>query len=506
MLKTRPSHTRLHGLTLTLTAIVALSTGNRATAEVPAAPTGNQNTATPGTTKDAKPSPAQSNSTRALISSRGCESATAGTGNKIITYQGKTHVAWLDSNENGYFAVVRTLDRKTGTWSQTHTIGKSHDNHGRPAMTIDRQGYLHVVYGLHHNAIPYRRSLRPNDASAWTEPIVFGNKLSYPTLMCGADGALYLTGRYEWSGVRLYVKPPGQAWEDRGLIMRSEQRCRGYAAFHSGLAWGPQQRVLHFACRTFQSSKGQPSEWWGDIQSVNYMRSDDLGRTWKRADGTPITLPATMETADLLMGGEGFDPKPGIRNDGTIVVDSQGHPYVLYYRNTPEKPGQSYLARHDGDRWQQLPLQSAMEKHHPGWAIVDSRAGLSITTDDVLCLTLIVAPIDHPKAAWNGKPLSKYFHEPAYWTNYIPQSKRIVWLESRDGGQTFITRRIVNPDPQRGEVQPSLERPTGFNRIPAGSYPGLLYVSTKTFTKWNEEKLVDNDVVWLQVEARQRKP
>ena len=207
MLKTRRSHTRLHGLTLTLTAIVALSTGGRAAAEVPVAPTGNQNTATPGTTKGAKPSPAQSNSTRALISSRGCESATAGTGNKIITYQGKTHVAWLDSNENGYFAVVRTLDRKTGTWSQTHTIGKSHDNHGRPAMTIDRQGYLHVVYGLHHNAIPYRRSLRPNDASAWTEPIVFGNKLSYPTLMCGADGALYLTGRYEWSGVRLSVAP-----------------------------------------------------------------------------------------------------------------------------------------------------------------------------------------------------------------------------------------------------------------------------------------------------------
>jgi hypothetical protein len=350
-------------------------------------------------------------------------------------------------------------------------------------MTIDSKGYLHVVYGLHHDAIPYRRSVRPNDTSEWTEPVVFGSRLSYPTLMCGPDDSLYLTGRYGWAGVRLYVKPPGKAWEDRGLIMRSEKRCRGYAAFHSGLAWGPKQRVLHFACRTFQSTKRQPSEMWGDVQSVNYMRSTDFGHTWERADGTLIELPATMKTADVLMTGEGFDPKPGIRNDGTIVVDSKGNPYVLYYRNTPEKPGQSFLAMHDGDRWRQLPLQAAMEKHYPGWAIVDSRAGLSITTDDVLCMTLIVAPIDHPKAAWDGKPLSKYFHEPAYWTNYIPTSKRIVWLESRDGGKTFTARPIVKPDPKRGEVLPSLERPTGFNHIPAGSYPGLIYVSTTTFSK-----------------------
>ena len=191
---------------------------------------------------------------RMLLSSHGCESATAGTGNKIITYQGKTHVAWLDSTEGGYFVVIRTLDRKTGKWSRPHTIGKSHDNHGRPALTIDSKGYLHVVYGLHHNAIPYRRSMRPNDASAWTEPVTFGSRLSYPTLMCGHDDSLYLTGRFGWAGVRLYVKPPGKPWEDRGLIVRSEENCRGYAAFHSGLSWGPKQRVLHFACRTFQST------------------------------------------------------------------------------------------------------------------------------------------------------------------------------------------------------------------------------------------------------------
>lgn len=205
MLKAGLLQISMLGFILALVAVVELSTALRVAAEVPAEPAGNQIAAAPRTTEVPDKAPPQRNPNKTLISSRGCESATAGTGNKIITYQGKTHVAWLDSNENGYFAVIRTLDRKAGTWSPTHTIGKSHDNHGRPAMTIDRQGYLHVVYGLHHNAIPYRRSLRPNDASAWTKPVVFGNKLSYPTLMCGPDGALYLTGRYGWVGVRLSV-------------------------------------------------------------------------------------------------------------------------------------------------------------------------------------------------------------------------------------------------------------------------------------------------------------
>ena len=196
MLKTTLLNVRILGLVLALVAVVELSTAIGVFGEVTAERAGNQTTDVQRTTKIQHEARARREPNKTLLSTRGCESATAGTGNKIITYQGKTHVAWLDSNEEGYFAVIRTLDRKTGTWSRTHTIGKSNDNHGRPAMTIDSKGYLHVVYGLHHDAIPYRRSVRPNDTSEWTEPVVFGSRLSYPTLMCGPDDSLYLTGRY----------------------------------------------------------------------------------------------------------------------------------------------------------------------------------------------------------------------------------------------------------------------------------------------------------------------
>ena len=435
--------------------------------------------------------------TQSLLSSRGCCAATAGTGNKIITHRGKTHVTWLDSTEHGFFAVVRTLDRATGTWSPTYTLGKAPDDHGRPAMTIDGQGYLHLVYGAHQNRIPYRRSLRPNDASAWSQIEYFGGRLSYPTLVCGPDNALYLTGRFGWDGVRLYVRPPGGEWRDRGLIIKRLADCSSYAAFHEGLAWGPDHQTLHLSCQFFQG-KSNNSLYWGTVQSINYMRTRDFGRSWERADGTPIALPATATSMDVLAAGEGFDPKPGLRNTGAIVVDSRGRPYVLYYRNSPTQPGQVFLVRSDRrGRWRSLPLQAAMDRVAPDWALVDCRAGFTITADDRLCMALTLAPIKHPEARWDGKPLDRYFHEPAYWQNFFPKARRVVWVESVDAGASFAKIDVLPNDPHTAHLQASIEMPTGFNQIPAAERPSLLY---HTGVSHNPDgRLIDNDVFFVRV-------
>jgi len=411
-----------------------------------------------------------------LLSEQGSIAATCGTGNKIITYKGKRHVAWMDMREGGFVSFIKTLDLSSGKWSPEYTIGVAKSDHGRPALTIDSRGYLHTVYGIHQDKIPYRRSVRPNDASEWTEKVTFGGKLSYPTLLCGADDTLYLSGRYAWDGVRFYVKPPGRDWEDRGLIIRVLDHCISYAAFHEGIVWGPDHRTMHLACRFFESTTKDSTD-WGSIQSANYMRSRDFGRTWERADGTPIQLPATSETMDVLIAGEGMDPKPGIYNDGAVVVDSKGSPYVLYFRHTPQKPDQAFLVKADPEtgKWRHLPLQEALHRYYPGWALVDCRSGFTITEDDRLYMALTLIPMDHPSAQWDGKPREKYQNYPGYWTNYYPEAKRIAWLESTDGGNTFTAYDLFDHDPRTAEVHPSIEMDTGFHGIPAGSYPALLY-------------------------------
>jgi len=446
-----------------------------------------------------------------LLSSRGCERATSGTGNKIITHKGKTHVAWLDSTEEGYFARVRTRDRKTGRWSPTYTLGKATDNHGRPAMTLDSKGYLHVVYGIHGNTVPYKRSVRPNDASEWTEKKTFGGKMTYPTFVCGPDDTLYMTGRYGWKGVRMYARPPGKDWEDRGLIIRIREDCFYYAGFQEGLAWGPGHRTLHLSCKFYQG-KSKQGNLFGTVQSANYMRSTDFGKTWQRADGTPIELPATSKTMDVFAAGESSYPKPGIRNEGAIVVDSRGRPYVLYYHYNTRPPGQVFLVTPDEQgRWQHLPLQAAMEKNWPGWAVIDCRSGFTITEDDVICIAMHIIPREHPvaeseKARWKSGTGYSTNAENARWSlesakNWAEENSKeceIAWFESRDGGKTFTAKTVLKSDPEITYHQPSLEMPTGFNRIPAGSYPGLIYF-TGLERNAGPNEVIDNNVYYVHV-------
>ena len=119
---------------------------------------------------------------REMISSIGSERATSSNGNKVVTVGSTNHVVWQDSTEEGYFARIRSFDRKSGAWSPTYTLGEGRDNHARPTITVDSQGYLHVIIGGHHSGLQYRRSVRPDDASRWSEIETFG-KTTYPVLI-----------------------------------------------------------------------------------------------------------------------------------------------------------------------------------------------------------------------------------------------------------------------------------------------------------------------------------
>ncbi|MBC8874343.1 MAG: BNR-4 repeat-containing protein [Planctomycetes bacterium] len=131
-----------------------------------------------------------------LLSTTGCSAATAHpAANKIVTVDGKTHVGWLDSDNEGFKVRVRTLNRASGHWSPKYTVGDAFDNHGGPALTVDSKGFLHAVYYPHHHSFRYRRSTRPNDASEWTNEVSFGKRCTYPSPVCGRDDTLYLACR-----------------------------------------------------------------------------------------------------------------------------------------------------------------------------------------------------------------------------------------------------------------------------------------------------------------------
>lgn len=443
------------------------------------------------------PNAAAPNSRRgdALLSVIAGERASQGPGNKIVASQGKTHFAWQDSYEQRYFARVRTFDHKTGAWTRSVTLAEGVDEHSRPSLAIDGQGYLHMVMGGHNTPLQYRRSVRPHDSSEWT-PIESFGKNTYPVLLCGPDDTLYLACRHgQHTGMELWERPLGGVWGSRGLIVGRQERFSGYTGMNNDLAWGPGNRTLHLSLGFFLGHRAMEGEHArdaaGTYQAVGYMRTSDFGATWQTAAGIPVPAPATSDTIDLLVEAESNNPKPGIQHCG-LAVDLHDRPYLGYVRHTPTPCQPFLMTPDDGGGWRRLPVGETAANHWPGWGVLGCKP--MMTEDDVLCVLLNLVPLEHPAANWHPG----IFGIPAFWLRDHPELPRLVWLESTDYGETFTPREVLDYDPARGQVMPSVERANGANRIAAGTRPSFLY-SLGDSRYADEGETIDNELWWVRV-------
>ena len=404
-----------------------------------------------------------------LLSEHGCGRATAyADANKIITLQDKTHVAWLDSIAEGFRVRIRTLDRKTNQWSPTYTVGEAYDNHGGPALTVDSLGYLHIVYYPHHHPFRYRRSVRPNDASEWGDEVQFGERCTYPTMVCGSDDTLYLTGRENrgdqpWY-VNLYIKPPNAPWGEPIPLFQDDKG--GYVRFQQALLWGQDHRTLHLTLWIFDENRAY---------TVGYLRSPDSGRTWERADGTPVLLPATRETVTLI------DTKHRDLRFGSIAVDGESTPYVLY-STCPSfaLPSQAWVVWLDGaGKWCRRSLTDELPKEWKGWSLAMDGA-IHIAPDGRI---FIVLALMKPEIVSEG--------------NWGHKSAEIVGMQASDIRGKFSVELLSNPDMTVPHWLPNLERPTGHNRV---DVPGVMY--TAGVTGEGCDDILSNAVYWMGMQPQ----
>ena len=165
----------------------------------------------------------------------------SGTPPAIASCGSKVHVVWGEATDHGADVpgvpmYVASYDRETGKLGEPVFLAYGpppNDGHNTPAITVDSQGYLHIVGGTHGAPFPYVRSLQPNDAySGWTEPEpASGGRQTYIGLLCGPDDTLYMVFRAWWGGTDYFAagnygtlslsrKKPGQAWEEcRQLVV-----------------------------------------------------------------------------------------------------------------------------------------------------------------------------------------------------------------------------------------------------------------------------------------------
>jgi hypothetical protein len=110
---------------------------------------------------------------------------------------------------------IATYDHATKTLGKKVFLAHAppvNDVHNVPAISMDSDGYLHVLTGAHGEPFRYLRSLKPNDAySGFTKPVEIlsagcvddksdadgHGKQTYISLVCGPDDTLHTAYR-QW--------------------------------------------------------------------------------------------------------------------------------------------------------------------------------------------------------------------------------------------------------------------------------------------------------------------
>ena len=400
--------------------------------------------------------------TEHTISEIGSERATVGDGNKIVTSNGMTHVVWQDISRDGYLNQARSLDHASGKWTEAVMLGKGLDNHARPILVNDHDGYLHVVLGGHNSPVTWRRSVNPNDASSWTDPEPIGEG-TYPVLLCGPDDTLYLTLRpNRHAGVDFYAMPKDEPWELRSRIVKNAEEYReAYAAFHMQMMMGS-DGVIHAAIDFYE---GQDDFGRGIHMAVCYCKSDDGGRTWMRADGTPIATPGRPEDMDVLARSTDRrvepTPRPEHTNCGVLVDNrSRAHVLLLSHRTAP---GELSLVTFDTDGSQsKRDIHSVLKTRWPDLRVTEARQ--SILADDTIYVLATLTPYGDE---WiDGRPAR------AMWMSERTD-QRLVYVSTNDYGESWEVDTVVEPG--EGINAANLEIAVGANPLAAGASPTVAY-------------------------------
>ena len=410
-----------------------------------------------------------------ILSEDGCGRATGyAEFNKIISFGGKTHVSWLDSKDGGFVVKVRTLDRETGQWSPTYSVGEAYDNHGGPSLVRDSEGYLHIVYYPHHHPFRYRRSVRPNDASQWGSEEQFGKRCTYSSMVCMPDDRLVLACREssskQWA-LNLYEKRSGGKWEGPRTILHGNAES-GYTRWQASLAVGPDGETIHMSFQLYEQKLGDVG------YAVGYLRSPDGGETWEKSDGTAVELPAQPATIDIVDGSAKAGGLPNFRV-GNVAVDEKGMPWIIYAR-LDRQPYNTWVAHPTGDGgWERRSLLEALWDAGSGQS-VKTPGNVVFDRDGVMyaAVTTVLGTVDAKEAMW-GHP-----------------SAETVLLVSRDKGRTFDVCEISRADKTTPSWLCNIERPM---RRELGEVTSLIY--TRGHRGKTNKDILSNDVVWCDMQA-----
>lgn len=204
----------------------------------------------------------------------------------------KTFFTFADRDFN---IVVGFLDHATGKLSPlavigSYTLGDAHKN---GSIMIDHDGYIYCFFGGHGENLRVRRSTVPFSIETWQSSVVIagGAALTYPQPWELTEGRIVVPMRQDSIGQRLLVSTDqGATWSPTTLLANSG----GFGAYFITVAeQGSFPRKIHIIWNVYESATMR--------RDFFYARSDDGGVSWKKSDGSTLSLPIALEAGEQIL-------------------------------------------------------------------------------------------------------------------------------------------------------------------------------------------------------------
>ena len=251
-------------------------------------------------------------------------------------------------NETHQMVVAhRQLDQRQ--WDKVILPSKTGwDSHNYITMIIDGDGYIHLTGNMHCVPLIYFRTREPGDISTFERlPMtnVEEDRCTYPRFMVDSDEQL------------LFMYRSGQSGNGRSFFNRYDLASQTWSRFLDTPLFDGQELCNAYPIGPMKGPDGRfHIIWvWRDTpdcatnHDLSYVRSVDL-KHWEAADGTPVSLPLTLNQAEVLI-----DPVPsggGIINSGiALTFDSDNRPLVTYHKRDANDHMQIYVARPENGVW-----------------------------------------------------------------------------------------------------------------------------------------------------------
>ena len=324
-----------------------------------------------------------------------------GYGNPIATlqhpcaehYNGKTYIAYQGPHEDPYVCVY---DHAAKTWAGPEKAGentmgrtpdtidpKGLDNHGRPAMIVDGEGYIHLIFGGHggdwklgKNALgtpgkgkqTHVVSSKPGDISSWETLENIDPFGTYSQFVKMNDGDIYLFYRHgshrsDWvyqkstDNCRTFA-PPVSILKHKAQESDSNIHDAWYAWFDNGIGDTITATYVYHPCKMIGHTKERYNGY--------YMAMNCEDDSWKNAGEAQLTLPITKEYAGehTLVCDTGTERS----NHGTCHVDEEGNPHFFFRQGA----GQARYYRWLGNAWQKPVVITTESKSQDGDFLIES--------------------------------------------------------------------------------------------------------------------------------------